>query len=394
MRLICTITDQGDENPYEFSYFLASEGVENQCEEVPNDGKCVCRIWVYEEDEVDKALKLYQEYQQNPKDPRFRARSPTADRLQKGKFASKAAVEERENAATPVRRRRFLSPAPYGPISILILIAVITLFILSQVQREAYTPPKIAGIIQAPILAPVEKALIYDYPHYFSLRDRLLKEYTQQDSEEQKIPSQQASRLIQELQSTPVWIGFYDRFLNHFRHPEIPLAYHGPLFEKIGQGQIWRLFTPALLHVDLLHIFFNVLWFVLLGNQIEYRLGWLRYLILIAVMAAVSNTCQYLMGGPFFMGLSGTVVGMAAFIWARQQLAPWEGYLLHNFTLIFLGIFVVGMFLLQIILFVMQLTETLHWTIGIANTAHLSGALIGYLLGRLRFFEIRPKPSK
>lgn len=91
------------------------------------------------------------------------------------------------------------------------------------------------------------------------------------------------------------------------------------------------------------------------------------------------------------MGLSGIVVGMAAFIWARQQIAPWEGYLLHRFTLIFLGIFVVGMFLLQIVLFVMQVTGDFGLTVGIANTAHLTGGCAGYLLGRLRLFALRPK---
>jgi len=391
MRLICTIKDKEHENPYEFSYFLSSEGIENECEEVSSDGGYACRIWVYEEDDFNKALELYKDYQQNPDDPRYRAHSLKADRLQKGKFSPKTLVEEKQDIKPP---RRFLSTAPYGPVSILILIAVFALFILSQIQHGVRSAPKIPGVIQAPVLAPLEKTLIYDYPYYFVLRDQLLNEYTEQDLEEQKSPSRKTVGLIQQMQRTPVWIGFYDRFLMHLQQPDIPLIYHGPLFEKIRQGQVWRLLTPILLHIDLLHIFFNVLWFILLGNQIEFRLGWWRYLLLIVITSIFSNTGQYLMGGPFFMGLSGVVVGMAAFIWARQQLAPWEGYLLHRFTLVFLGIFVLGMFLLQMILFVMQIVGALRWTIGIANTAHLVGALVGYLLGRLRFFAIRPKISK
>jgi GlpG protein len=391
MRLICTITDQSKENPYEFSYFLASEGIENECEETRNPQGYIYRIWVYEEDDFDKSLELYKEYQKNPEDPRYRARSPTADRLQKGKFSQKTAAEQKEEVKP---RRRFLSPSPYGPISILILIAVLALFILSQLQRGTYIPPKIQGVIQAPILAPVEKALLYDYPYYFTLRDQLLKEYTDKEIEEQKPPSSQAMRLIKKLQATSVWLGFYDRFLKHWRQSDSPLGYQGPMFEKIRQGEVWRLFTPALLHLDLLHIFFNVLWFILLGNQIEFRLGWWRYFLLILGTAIISNTAQYLMSGPFFMGLSGTVVGMAAFIWARQQRAPWEGYLLHRFTLIFLAIFVIGMFVLQAALFIMQMTGTLGWTVGIANTAHLIGALVGYLFGRTSYFSIRHKINK
>jgi membrane associated rhomboid family serine protease len=49
------------------------------------------------------------------------------------------------------------------------------------------------------------------------------------------------------------------------------------------------------------------------------------------------------------------------------------------------------MFVLQIVLFIMQLIGTLGPTIGIANTAHLVGAIVGYLLGRLPLFTIRPK---
>ena len=156
------------------------------------------------------------------------------------------------------------------------------------------------------------------------------------------------------------------------------------MFGDILEGQVWRLFTPSLLHFDFLHIFFNVLWFILLGNQIEYRIGPARYLGMIFVLGILTNTCQYIVSGPFFMGLSGIVCGMAAFIWARQQVAPWEGYLLHRFTLVFLAIFVVGMFLLQLIFFMMQTFATFELNIGIANTAHISGAIIGYLMGRMR----------
>jgi len=245
--------------------------------------------------------------------------------------------------------------------------------------------------VQAPLLSNVEQNLIYDFPTYFAIRDELYKIYTPKEIEEKEPPSAQASQLIQNLRKTPVWMGIYDRFILHYRNPDIPLSYNGPLFEKIGQGEVWRLFTPTLLHFDLLHIFFNMLWFILLGNQIEFRLGWLRYLILILVAGIISNTAQYLMSGPFFMGLSGVVVGLAAFIWARQLKAPWEGYLLHRFTLIFLGIFVVGMFVLQTIFFFLQILGNFELTIGIANTAHLTGALVGYLLGQLRFFSTFPK---
>ncbi len=373
MRLICTInTAETDENPYEFSYYLTGQGIENECEELPND---TSRIWVRDEDSVVKALSFYEQYKANPHDPRYRAQPETFKK-------------EPELIARP-QKRRLLSPAPYGPISILILLGVVTLFMWAQIQRGTLVPPKIIGIVQAPILAPVERALIYDYPPYFQERDTLFSIYTPKDIEEKKPPSAEARKLIEELRSKTTWMGIYDRIVMAIRSPDYSLTYDGPLFVKISQGEVWRIIAPTFLHFDLLHIFFNVLWFILLGNQIEFRLGGLRYLVLILLTGIFSNTAQYLMSGPFFMGLSGVVCGMAAFIWARQQVAPWEGYLLHRFTLIFLAIFVVGMFVLQTAFFILQITGKFELSIGIANTAHLTGALVGYLLGRSPLFAIR-----
>ncbi|MCH9609398.1 MAG: Rhomboid protease GlpG [Chlamydiales bacterium] len=392
MRLICTIApERSDENPFEFSFFLAGQGIENECEEFSAETAPNYRIWVYDEDLVEKAEKIYTDYQKNPKDPNFRAEFQ--------KLTQAAEIEEEKVELTeveaPKRRRGFLSAAPYGPISICILIGTIALFFWSQFARTEVIPPAIPGVIAAPVLAPVEKTLVFDYPPYFTMRDKLLTLYTAQDIEEQTPPSPEATALIGQMQKTPVWMGFYDLVVFFFQGKTAPLNYTGPLFGDVAKGEVWRLFTPALLHFDFLHIFFNILWFILLGNQIEYRLGTLRFGGLVLLLGVGSNVAQYLMSGPFFMGLSGIVCGMAAFIWARQQIAPWEGYLLNRFTLIFLGIFVIGMFVLSLIFFFMQIFGTFQLSVGIANTAHLTGGIIGYLFGRMRrIFAIKDGAAK
>lgn len=395
MRLICTIPGgQTRENAYEFSYFLTAQKISNECEEaISEQGTPIYHIWIQEEDDVERAQEFYQDYQINPSDPRFRSHDEEAIRAQEKKLL------EEENKKTserppPLRRSRVLSPAPYGKVSTFLLITVALLFVIGLFQKGIHSPPKFSGVAQAPILPPIDKALIYDYPAYFELRDDLLAIYPKKDIEEQKPPSEEAQAIIQKLNQTPYWIGLYDRVVNHLKNRNLPLRYQGPIFEKIGQGQVWRLFTPALLHFDLLHIFFNVLWFILLGNQIEFRIKSFRYLLLIILSALASNTAQYLMSGSFFMGLSGVVVGLAAFIWARQQVAPWEGYLLNRLTLVFLGIFVLGMFFLQLIFFFIQLFGSFELGISIANTAHLTGGIVGYLLGRLHFFSLQPQKKQ
>lgn len=381
MRLICTIDSvKTEENPDAFSYFLSGHGIDNSIEEV---SETTFHIWITDEDDVREATAFYTEYQKNPRDPQFQTH-----------YEEAVAAQEKVLPEAPPKRRRFFSPAPYGPVSIIILLTVVSLFLWAQLQRGSLMPPAIPGIVQAPMLAPIERALIYDYPTYFEKRDELYTLYTPKDIEEKKTAPPEARQLISQLRATPTWMGIYDRVVRAIRVPEATLAYDGPLFQKISQGQVWRTITPILLHFDLLHIFFNVLWFILLGNQIEFRLGAFRYLLLILLTAIFSNTAQYLMSGPFFMGLSGVVCGMAAFIFARQQVAPWEGYLLHRFTLIFLAIFVIGMFALQLVFFFLQIFSSFQLSIGIANTAHIVGALVGYLLGRLRLFSIHHKVNK
>ncbi len=363
MRLICTIkTDASEENPYEFSYFLTEQGIENECEQVSAHE---FRIWSIEEDQMDDATELYESYRKDPKNSKYHTPS----------------LRQTIPLKMLPRKRAFLSPAPYGPLTIFFLLIVIGLFVYAQFGRETQPSKSLPEIIQAPTLSPVERLLIYDYPPYFQKLEELRSLPDPSDN-----PS-----LIWELQTSTTWMGIYDRLVTHLKNPVLPLFLDGPLFVKIRQGEVWRLITPALLHFNLLHIFFNVLWFILLGNQIEFRIRSMRYLALIFATGIVSNTAQYLVSGPFFMGLSGVICGMAAFIWARQQVAPWEGYLLHPFTLIFLAIFVLGMFGLQTVFFFLQIFGNFQLTVGIANTAHLTGALTGYLLGRSRFFAIPPR---
>ena len=372
MRVICTIPTQKEAS--NFSRFLTEKGVSHQSEEVPLHGKeSLYRIWVIDEDQIEKAQLLFQEFRQNPVS-----------------YSEVKHPEVEEESPKP-RQREGLSPAPYGIISKAIIVTTILLFLWSAFHQGITMPPKIPGIVEAPQLKNVMKALSYDYPLYFEKRDELLALYPPEAIKNKELPSLEAQALIKQIQSTPYWNGIYDRVVAHIKDRTAPIRYQGPLFEKISQGEVWRLFTPALLHYDLLHIFFNLLWFILLGNQVEYRIGKLRYIFLIVLAALASNLSQYLMSGSFFMGLSGVVVALAAFIWARQQVAPWEGYLLQRSTLAFLGIFILGIFGLQVIFFFLQIFGTWNFNIQIANTAHLVGGVVGYLLGRMRAFSLQKR---
>jgi GlpG protein len=130
------------------------------------------------------------------------------------------------------------------------------------------------------------------------------------------------------------------------------------------------------------------MWIISLGSQIERKISPFRYLILIAIIAAVSNTAQYLMTGPHFEGISGVICGMIGFMAARQRISPWESYqfshLLYSSLLFFIWAFaVIGgiSFFLESYLYV-------HFPISFANTAHITGLATGMILGRMRWFQM------
>ena len=159
-----------------------------------------------------------------------------------------------------------------------------------------------------------------------------------------------------------------------------------PLFGKICQGEIHRLVTPVFLHRGLMHLLFNMAWLLILGKQIEERIGKWRMTLFILIVAIFSNVAQYLMSGPFFLGFSGVVVGMAGFIWMRQRRAPWEGYPLPRSTTLFIAIFALAMFALELVSFGLELLSAPAFSANIANTAHIVGGGTGAILACPSYF--------
>jgi len=236
--------------------------------------------------------------------------------------------------------------------------------------------------------SPLEKALLYDYPAMYELIDRFLHLYGREEWEALELPPE-GNTLLEKINQTPFWPGYYHLLLKGGWQA----VHHGlsqyPSFEKIREGEIWRLFSPCLLHGDLLHLFFNMLWLIVLGKQIEQRLTPCRYGILIMSMGIFSNTMQYFMSGPNFIGFSGVLSGMLAFVWIRQKTAPWEGYQMDRLTLIFMLIFILSMATIQFFSFFLE--QSFEWNLSpnIANVAHLTGGLAGVIFGKISFFSWR-----
>lgn len=143
-------------------------------------------------------------------------------------------------------------------------------------------------------------------------------------------------------------------------------------FTEMG-AQYWRLVTPAFIHFGWLHIVFNSLWLWDLGSRVEQVMGSMNMLLLFLVIALVSNSCQFIFGGPgLFGGMSGVVYGLLGFSWVAPLLQPrWRIQPAPAIMLFMVGWLVVCM---------LGLVEVLGFG-AIANAAHLGGLVSGALLG-------------
>jgi len=142
---------------------------------------------------------------------------------------------------------------------------------------------------------------------------------------------------------------------------------------EVRHGQIWRLFTPILIHMSIAHILFNMLWLRDLGSMIEGRQGTGQFAILVVALAGVSNVAQYIVSGPDFGGMSGVVYGLLGYVWIRGKLDPGSGLFLHPSTV-----------LMMLAWFVLCYTPLLTPVVGhVANTAHAAGLILGMAWGFL-----------
>lgn len=372
-------------NPSEgrkFSDFLTSKNINNQLEldnntdwGSSNYGDLSCKLWVVDEDQFLEVKSYLEKFLQNPDSSEFQVKEKEFS------VASLLTPGEMKNES-PGNYKDVSSKSESISITRYIIILCILIFIYGNVTTPnektyiKYIPP----LIQ--FSPEINKDLYYDYPDSFDVIDKIFTTYGAETLETpDKLPQGDLSILKKAL-NEPYWRGFYPYIVDYFQTNYFQEVDTSQMFQKIRQGEIWRLFTPALLHHDILHILFNLLWFYMLGVQIERKLKPLKYLSFILLVGVITNTSQYLMSGFNFMGISGIVCAMITYVWTRIQHAPWEGYQLEKSTFYFICFFVIAFFTIQLFSFLLETASSESYSFGIANTAHLVGALIGFLFGR------------
>ena len=371
-------------------------------------------IWVVGEDEVSLASEIVEEFLEKGEEAliarkkKFQEENPQPKKQERqireeGEEDSQSSDRHLEDVVL-TEAKPPIKISYFGGITRIILIICAILFFVSTYQTsDLVKSKKIESTL--PILTPINQALLYDYPVVLQAIEKLFDIQQSQetgsvldkdgdkaaegevDSDKtpyQRDPTDREKVLIEEIEAQPLWVGVYNLLL-HYDKREVLLK--APLFTSIKKGEVWRIFTPMFLHAGLLHFIFNMLWLWLLGKMVEGNMRTVAFISFVLLAAAVTNTCQYLMTGPFFMGISGVISALAGYVWSRKKVAPWEVYPIDRATLIFLACFIFGLLALQIVAFYLQLVHNTSIGLNFANTAHVSGVFLGLLLGRTKLFQ-------
>jgi GlpG protein len=327
------------------------------------------QIWVYDEDRLAAAQKEFDRFAESPTDVIYDLPPPEVVTVSPDGAVAKENVEIRQKQT---------------PLTTLILFLCASVFFLNLWEELPLYEEGLSE--QTFLMTPIQATLLYDLPPAIEKLEEAIEKHRLQPGQKVDHLAPEIVADLKEAAETPSWKGIYSWVMLKWTGQD-PAEAVGPLFRKIRQGEFWRLFSPAIVHVELLHILFNMLWVWVLSRMVEQKIGWPRLFVLSVLIGIFSNTAQYLMSGPFFIGYSGVVVGLAGFIWMREKIAPWEGYPLSRSTVLFLLIFILGVFGVQLVSFGLQLFTDVQFAPNIANTAHISGGLMGAFLGRLSFFR-------
>ncbi len=389
MRLIWT-TDNADHFRTFCSYLHAKGIVFTTEEQMVRDwssdsyGNRKYLLWITEEDQVDTAVNALVRFIDNPSLDEFT--KPEAN----DSVAPTVYLDERLKIKDEEVKNEFSGHVRLTAFVIL-LCSLIFLYEHYTNRKINTAPPEARQELLE--ITPVRKTLLYDFPLSYELLDKIVLLYGQNAlASPQELPEPGKSFYIQFLKE-PIFNGYYPYILSfaeealHKPYEKNPPISEMPTFEKIREGEIWRFFSPALLHIDMLHLFFNMIWVLLLSSQIEARIGAFRLLGFMLIAAFFSNTAQYLMTGPNFVGFSGIICAMATYIRARQFAAPWEAYQMSSSTFAFIMFFIGLLAFLSVGTFIFKLFYNISLPIQIANTAHLVGAVVGYILGRTNLFS-------
>jgi len=156
--------------------------------------------------------------------------------------------------------------------------------------------------------------------------------------------------------------------------------YHSRTFlPEVRSGEVWRLFTPMLIHFGFVHILLNMMGLFQLGSLIESRTGTSHFIAMVLAISGGSNLVQILWDhNPYFGGMSGVVFGLFGYVWIRGKFDS------------SLGRFLAPQSITMMLVWLFACTTGLAGPI--ANGAHFGGLIIGGAWGFLAALLSRGRP--
>jgi GlpG protein len=318
MREMATLTDAHDAQVL-VDYLLTQKIV---AEVRPEDGKSV--IWVHNEDDLERATAIWNEFHTQPKDSKYVTAQKTAHELRKLR-------EEAEKKYAQLYKDGDHFWGRPHPLRVPLTLVLIVLSVVATLW------------IDFNAVSPRGLALAFtDKPGGVIPRELGL--------------DQAQIRQLQE----------------HERKQQL---------EALKRGELWRLISPIFIHFSWLHLIFNMYATYSLGGLIESRRGPLWLALFVILTGIFSNVMQFflptffdlythkeiLIGSSLFGGMSGVDFALFGYLVAKTNYAPEPGLRLPQDTIfLMLGWLVVCM----------------TGMVGsIANTAHIAGLAIGFLIG-------------
>jgi rhomboid protease GluP len=147
---------------------------------------------------------------------------------------------------------------------------------------------------------------------------------------------------------------------------DLPIGLGAKANEAIRAGQLWRFFTPMLLHGSILHIGFNMYALNVFGTGLERRYGHGRFFLLYILGGFAGTVFSFLFTSAYSIGASGAIFGLVAA----------EGIFLFQNRKLF-GSQVRGA--LNNVIFVVAINLFLGLQPGIDNWGHIGGLLGGLI---------------
>lgn len=152
----------------------------------------------------------------------------------------------------------------------------------------------------------------------------------------------------------------------------------------LDPGSIWNghylgLFTSFFIHLDPMHLLFNMFWLWKMGSVLEETVAPWKYLLFLVTATMVGSCCELLISGQTGAGASGAGYALMGLLWGGRGFHDsWRRLATRETLNLFLiwGVFCIFL----------TVTNMMH----IGNGAHFGGLLFGLAVGNL-FFAPRRK---